>query len=223
MTHSTSQHRGPGTLLLKVARLLFDESVITAVVLPTISDLQREIDAAGGDRRQRFMARWRGYLAVWTLVVIGPFAFHTWPARPHDVLSAPPSRSSLGGWLLLGGVFALGARTMGSWTIVTAIGGLLVAFAIHYWHAGHPNAFRYDDHAKQRRPEINLSSIPVGGDAGGLMFMVGSVAVLVAGLPMWRWFFGAAVLGGVLTAIAVFVWHTSHPSHGLPQNRIVLR
>ena len=40
--------------------------------------------------------------------------------------------------------------------------------------------------------EINLASIPVRGDGAGLLFAVGSVAILLA-LPQLRWFLIASV------------------------------
>jgi hypothetical protein len=61
--------RPAGTLLVKIARLLFDESVLTRVVYPTISDLQEEVREAGTDPRWRLLARWRGYRAFWGVVV----------------------------------------------------------------------------------------------------------------------------------------------------------
>src|SRR5215212_5163704 len=72
MTGSTSDGRIAGTMLLKIARLLFNERVMTTVVQPTIADLQREIAKASPRDRRR--ARWRGYRAFWTIVLLSPFA-----------------------------------------------------------------------------------------------------------------------------------------------------
>ena len=44
---STSSSRVPGTTLLRIARLLFNDHLLSAVVEPTIADLQREIADAG--------------------------------------------------------------------------------------------------------------------------------------------------------------------------------
>ena len=52
----------PGTRLLKIAPLLFNERFIASVVHPTIADVQSEFRAAEGDRRKRVVA-WG--LAVW--------------------------------------------------------------------------------------------------------------------------------------------------------------
>jgi hypothetical protein len=47
MTGSTNRPRLPGTILLKISRALFNEHLLSAVVEPTIADLQREIADAG--------------------------------------------------------------------------------------------------------------------------------------------------------------------------------
>src|SRR6516225_2705513 len=64
----------PGTTLLKIAALLFNDRFIALVVRPTIADLQSEVAAAGPDRMKRLRVRWRGYAAFWTLTLVAPFA-----------------------------------------------------------------------------------------------------------------------------------------------------
>jgi len=57
-------------------------------------------------------------------------------------------------------------------------------------------------------PGINISRVALGGDAGGLLVVVG---VLLAFAPMlWGWFLGVAV-GAVVVAAALFLWHRHHP------------
>ena len=75
MTGNSSGARVPGTTLLTIARLLFNEHLISTVVQPTISDLQREIAAAGPHRLTRLRAQWRGYCAFWTVMLVAPLAF----------------------------------------------------------------------------------------------------------------------------------------------------
>jgi hypothetical protein len=87
--------RLPGMLLLRIARLLFDESVRSRVVHPTIADLQAEVREAGTSRRRRLLARWRGYRAFWALVVVAPIAFWSWPVTPHTDRRALLHASSL--------------------------------------------------------------------------------------------------------------------------------
>lgn len=223
MTASTSTHRQPGSSLLKVARLLFDDAALSAVVLPTIADLQQEVHAAGESRGRRLAARWRGYRAFWMLVLVTAFAWEVTPVHRDIAVNLSVRSSRVGGWLFLTGVLAFTSPALVPWTVATIIGGCVFAVAIHRWYSRHPSELPSTEQTPERRPEINLSSIPVGGDVGGLMFMAGSMAILVAGLPMWRWFFGAAVLGGLFSAAALAAWHGGHHSRGLPQNRIVLR
>ena len=92
MTESSNRPRVPGTTLLKIARLLFDESLLSAAVQPTISDLQREVADAGSSRLKRLRAQRRGYCAFWTLTLVASFASFAScapgasPARAHLVL-----------------------------------------------------------------------------------------------------------------------------------------
>lgn len=59
-------------------------------------------------------------------------------------------------------------------------------------------------------PDINMSSIRVGGDLGGLIFAAGAVAILLIGVPGLRWFIGLSLpLAGVL-ATAVIAWRRVH-------------
>jgi hypothetical protein len=222
MTRSPSNHRNPGTLLLKLASIVFDKAVLTSIVVPTIADLQAEVDAAGDNRMRRQRARLRGYGAFWTLVLFAPFAAHVWPVRQEDIMMLQqPRRSGLSGWVVLAGILGFTSPALTPWTATVVVGGLVFAVAIHLWYSRHPSLVATPN--GEGRPEINYSRTPVGGNVGGLIFMAGSMAILVAGLPGWRWFFGAAVVGGLLTAALVFMWHAARPSRGLPENLIVLR
>jgi hypothetical protein len=222
MTHSMSNGHGPGGLLLKLARVVFDEAVVASVVQPTIADLQAEVGAAGDHRLRRMRAYVRGYAAFWTLVALAPVAAHAWPVQPQGGMRLATRSGGLSIWLTLAAILGFTSPAMTPWTATVLIGGVLFAVVIHLWYARHPllTAGAPDG---TYRPEINLSRIPVGGNIGGLIFMAGSMGILVAGLPGWRWFFGAAVLGGVLTAGIVYAWHAVRPAHGLPENLIVLR
>jgi hypothetical protein len=59
----------------------------------------------------------------------------------------------------------------------------------------------------QLHPGINFSCLEVGGDLGGCVFALGSVLVLVAGLPQVRWFVGFALVAAVPTACVLMAWH----------------
>jgi hypothetical protein len=167
MTDATPHRREPGRLLLTIARHLFSDAVIASVVVPTVADLQKEVAAASTPAAQ-VVARWRGYSAFWTLVLVAPFAFWRWSALSAAPVTFPELASA--------------------------------------------------DATTPRPPEINLSAIRVGANAGGLIFAVGSIAILVLGLPEWRWFFLVAFLGGLLVARALFAWHSRHPSRRGPEN-----
>lgn len=218
MTHSTP--RSPGRLLLKLATALFDDGVVESVVAPTIADLQAEVRRAR-TAREAVRARVRGYAAFWSLVLFAPVAAHAWPVRDDRAIALPARRNGVGIWLVLAALLGFTSPALTPWTATVLLGGTIVAVAIHAWYSRHPSLLPSPN--GERRPEINFSAIPVGGNIGGLIFVAGSMAILVSGLPMWRWFFGAAVAGGILTAGVVYVWHSARPAHGLPQNRIVLR
>jgi hypothetical protein len=67
---------------------------------------------------------------------------------------------------------------------------------------GHGGRTREDDY-----PEINCSRIKVGGDLGGLFFVVGMVVCTLIGVPESRGFLGASLAGGVVVAAVLLVWH----------------
>ena len=171
MTHSTPRSNDPGRLLLRLARVLFDDAVMATVVRQTIADMRQE-HAAATTARRRLLARLRGYRAFWTLVVVAPIAFWRWPSTHGRPIAFPE---------------------LGAADVVTP-----------------------------RRPEINLSAIRIGANAGGLIFAVGSIVILVLGLPAWRWFFLVAFVGGMLVAWALAAWHTTHPSRRGPETFVRL-
>jgi hypothetical protein len=85
MTERTDSRPRPGTMLLKISRLLFTAHLQSTVVQPTIADLQREVADAGHSRVKRLRARWRGYCAFWTLTLVAPFAMSAGPRRRRGV------------------------------------------------------------------------------------------------------------------------------------------
>jgi hypothetical protein len=208
-------------VLLLIARALFEEPVRSSIIDPAIADLQREVlEAHSGALRVH--AYLRGYLAFWKLVLVAPFMFDRRPAN---------------GWLM---AFLLG-RTGGNGLIVfvvaliwaswplfgpfisaAVIGGALVAIALRRWYTRHPSELA-PDHPLASLPsaQINMSSIPVAGDIGGLFFVVGAVVTVLLGVPAVRWFILGSVAGGCLLAVGVFAWRSSHPSE--PASSISLR
>jgi hypothetical protein len=71
---------------------------------------------------------------------------------------------------------------------------------------GHSGHIREDDF-----PAINISRIRIGGDVGGLVFMIGTVVCLLAGVPTARIFFAETLVGGTVLAVVLAWWHRRHP------------
>jgi hypothetical protein len=223
MTNLRPSNRTPGAWLLAIGRLIFAQSVMDTVVRPTVADLQRELRDAGPSRRRRAAVRWRGYLAFWTLALIAPFAFWGAPVPGRAPIAFPDLLARIAVTVILLTLATVGGSALSIWTLVAGIGGTVFAVVLHGWYNRHPSSVAVPESAGFRHPEINMSSIPVGGNAGGLLFVCGSTAAVLAGLPMARWFMFVALSLGVLLAWALMAWHASHPMSGLPQNRIVLR
>ena len=78
--------------------------------------------------------------------------------------------------------------------------GLLLAVVLHRW-SGHPGGI-VDTSDNIRLVPINFSAVHVGGDAGGLIFVLGSLAILALGLPGLRWFLIASVVVAAAVAYA---------------------
>ena len=94
----------------------------------------------------------------------------------------------------------------GSFTVASLIAGVLMGMSMRSWNRNHPTTVAVPEGSP--RSEINLAAIPVRGDAGGLFFAIGSVAILLA-LPQIRWFLIASVACAVAAGYALIVWlHT---------------
>ena len=202
--------RIPGSFLLKVARFIFDDSVLATVVTPTISDLQQELREAGADRARRMRAALRGYLAFWVLVLAAPIAFHKWPTRSigHETADRNPGFAFA---LIVASIVLCAWNFLGWWTLVAAGGGVVFACLIHWWHGSHPTVLAIPEKGVWRAPEINQSRIPVDGNIAGLMYVVGSLVVALIGIPVARWFFFSTITLGLICAVALLAWHNAHP------------
>jgi len=71
---------------------------------------------------------------------------------------------------------------------------------------------RNDDLSRGRtpmplHPGINYSRVPIGGDIAGLLFVVGSVVVILLGLPELRPFFIWAGAAGLVLGVALILWN----------------
>jgi hypothetical protein len=223
MTGSASGPRVPGTTLLKIARVLFSEHLVIAIVEPTISDLQREVAEAGSSRAKRLRAQWRGYCAFWVLMLVAPFAFWAVPARSAGAVAFPDAAVRLAIGSTVFALVAVVSPVFGAWVVVVTAAGALFAIVIHAWYRRHPSDIPAPAERQWRTPQINFSSTEVAGNIGGLIFVVGSVFVVVVGLPSVLWFLLAGTVAGGFLAWGLVAWHTRHPHRGLPENRIVWR
>jgi len=112
--------------------------------------------------------------------------------------------------------------SMFGWFVLAAVGGgAIMAIALRRWNTRHPSELA----PTSRRPEaeINLSSIPVAGDFGGLLFVIAALIIVLLGLPDIRWFVLGSVVVGAVLAGGLFLWRSSHTSALTPANSILRR
>jgi hypothetical protein len=223
MTRPANDGRVPGTFLLKVAPLIFNEEFVSAVVHPTIADLQSEFAAAGASRFGRLRARWRGYSAFWIVALAAPFASWAVPNGNETTLVSAGLVGELSIGATVFGLLALTGAMFGVSVVVLTVAGALFAFLIHVWYERHPSETPAPLERTRRTPQINFSSTDVAGNIGGLIFVVGSVVIVSVGLPSVLLFLIAGTAAGSLLAWRLAAWHRRHPKWGLPENRIVLR
>ncbi len=107
----------------------------------------------------------------------------------------------------------LAVDPLGWLVLAPAIAGLGLAVALLRWGRSHHTASS-EPLVPIDRVQINFASVPVAANIAGLIFVVGSIAVVLAGLPPARWFFFAAALGGIVIAAVLLAWHRLHPSSG---------
>ena len=100
----------------------------------------------------------------------------------------------------------------GPFAIAAMVVGALLSVVLHRWTADPSSGFAVTD----RLTPINFASVHVGGDAGGLIFVLGSVAILGLGLPTLRWFLIGSVIVAVAVAIARITWTSVHPGDRMP-------
>lgn len=209
-----------GTRLARVARAIVDETTYADVVTPAVADLQYEVQAAGRSRRKRIAARCRGY---WALVKVLHLASL---AAPSPVSGRPGAAAvhSPGFLLLLAAVLVAATWPFfGGFAVASCAAGGVTAMAMRVWHARHPSTVAARERERgSRGPEINLSAIPVGGDAGGLIVVVGAVFIVVLGIPQLRWLIAAAAASASLFAAALLLWRRSH-WHGTRASSVTMR
>ena len=222
MTSPTDGRRLPGTTLLNIAPLLFSEQFVSTVVHPTIADLQSEYAAAGASRVRRLRALVRGYAAFWTVMIVAPFAQSAAPERIADGSSGSVVQHFAAGIAALT-VLAFAGALFEVSAVIVILAGVLCAIAIHAWYERHPSQNVPPSGQPWRTPQINFSSMDVAGNVGGLIFVVGSLLVVVLAVPQMLGVLMAGAAAGCLLAWRLIAWHRRHPNSGLPENRIVLR
>jgi len=223
MTQPANRPRVPGTILLKIALRLFSDHFVSVVVRPTIADLQSEVAATSGNRVKRLQALWRGYSAFWRLALVAPFASWAAPRRNDAAVASAGVVARLAVVSTVLTLFVLAYPRLGVAVGALAAAGALFAILIHAWYERHPCVIPTPADRMCRSPQINFSSTEVAGNIGGLIFVVGSVLVVSIGLPSVPWFLLAATIAGSVLAWSLIAWYSTHPTSGLPANRIVLR
>jgi hypothetical protein len=102
-------------------------------------------------------------------------------------------------------LFLAASTFFGPFAMPALFVGLLFAMVLHRW-VGEPAGI-VDTSDKLRLVPMNFAEVHVGADAGGLIFVLGSLAILALGLPTLRWFLIGSVLIASAVAIALVKWH----------------
>lgn len=217
MTPSDADHRTPGALVIRMCRAIAGEPAYSTIVCPAIADFQQEVRGAHG-RVARLGVHVRGYWALTKVLVVLLIAPPIGTRTEKDLREGAAGGHAL--VLLVPVLMAATWPVFGWFTALAAMGGALFAVTMRWWNNRHPAVTIDVEPDRRERPEINLSRIPVGGNAGGLIFAIGSVVIVIVGLPGIRWFTLAALVSGVLVAGVLFAWRRSHPTAMKPVNSI---
>jgi hypothetical protein len=223
MKRSAPHRRSPGTWILAAGRRIFDEPTMASIIEPAVADLQLELSHAGASRVRQLAARWRGYSALAVLFAVVPFvASSATSGRATLVLAG---RMGVAVTILLTAALVAASSPFTRWFVSgTMAGAVLLACAMRWWHTRHPSVIA---DAKipgdARPPEINLASIRVSGNVGGLIFTVGSVVIVLVGFPELSWMFLGAVVTGFAVAGGIVAWRRAHPPLMRPENSIAVR
>ena len=96
----------------------------------------------------------------------------------------------------------------GGFTALAVTGGVWLGAMLRWWYDRHPLSVWRP--TADRTPEINMSSIHVGGDLGGLIFVAGCVLILVVSLPPLRWFVALSLMIAGALAASMIRWRRAH-------------
>src|SRR4051812_12987210 len=118
--------------------------------------------------------------------------------------------------LLLSMTLLLAASTFfGPFALPALFFGVLFAGVLHRWSGAPGGVVETSD--KLRLVPMNFSEVHIGADAGGLIFVLGSLAILALGLPTLRWFLIGSVMAAAALAAARIAWTDTHPQTRLPR------
>ena len=134
----------------------------------------------------------------------------------------PKRTGNLGTIAVIAAILAFNRAFLGV-SFVILVAAVLCAIVIHGWHERHPSDLASPRERAWRSPQINFSNTDVPGNVGGLIFMIGSLLVVMVGLPSVLWFLLVGAAAGSFVAWRLATWHARHPKWGLPENRIILR
>ena len=180
--------------------------------------MRHELRDAGSSRRLRLLARWHGLRAL--CGVTTSLLFTASPSDDSSLRSVPSRKDEVVLTLLMVVFYA----TFGPLAFASFLFAVPLAVCVHWWYSRHV-ARKWPPDAPEllRPPEINIASVPVGANAGGLFFVVGSIGIVLLGIPGLRTFFVAVVMAAVLLACALVFWRAGHPVSTLPRNTLVTR
>ena len=102
------------------------------------------------------------------------------------------------------------APIFGPFVAGAMVAGMALAVGLHAWNSRHPTAVACTRRIYSKDPEINISSVPVGGNIGGFLFVAASSLTILLGLPELRGFVLGTVVGGGALAWGLFAWRRSH-------------
>jgi len=101
---------------------------------------------------------------------------------------------------------------LGGFIGAAIIAGVVSSVGLRRWYDRHPSIRYASSPLEARRPEINLSAVPIGGDFGGLLVMAGCVVLVLMGLPSLGWYFARSMLCAAGVAAALIFWRRAHPA-----------
>ena len=209
-------HDLPGRFVMRLASYCFAEPALTKIIQPAVADFQREVLAANG---RGMLLRVRGYASLAKVLLLALFV-------PSAGAGAPLTWTLLGlngasSLALLSPILYAGVAPMfGPFVAGAIVAGMALAVGLHAWNNRHPAALACTRRIYSKDPEINISSVPVGGNVGGLFFVAASTSTILIGLPELRWFVVGALVAGSAMAWGLVAWHRGH-AHS-PVRRIVV-